>query len=368
MTRRPISRLAAVLLLGGLLASGQTSAGATSIGEAKKQAATLRLQVDQLRQRAEIATEDYDAAYAQLGQAVTAHLTAQKDLQAAQQASGGADATAARRVRALYMSGGVPALYAKILDSGSISEVAQRVHQVDVVLSGDKRATAQANTALSGQKDAERRLAQAAAASTKLQAAVADRADAVRTLLAQTDDLLAAADQRVRDLAEQQRRAAEAAAAARAAATLAQAQLSATTYSGADLPAVAASPLATAVLAFAQQQLGKPYVWGATGPGAFDCSGLTGAAYQAAGLTLPRTSRQQWFAGPQVALADLQPGDLMFWASDVNNPASIHHVAIYAGQGLMVAAPHAGTVVRVQPIYLDGYIGAVRPGAPIATG
>ena len=362
MRRLWIARATAVLLLGGLLAAGQPSAGATSIGEAKKQAAALRLRVDQLRQQAEIATEAYDGAYAELGQAVTAHLLAQRDLQAAQQASGGADQTAARRVRALYMSGGVPALYAKILDSGSISEVAQRVHQVDIVLSGDKRAAATATSALTDQKSAERRLAQAAAASTRLQAAVADRADAVRTLLAETDALLASADQRVRDLAEQQRRAAEAAAAARASAQLAQAQ-----YTGPDLPAVNASPLATAVLAFAQQQLGKPYVWGATGPGAFDCSGLTGAAYRAAGLSLPRTSREQWFAGPHVSLSDLQPGDLLFWASDPNNPGSIHHVALYAGQGLMVAAPHSGDVVKVEPLYLDGYIGAVRPGATLTT-
>ncbi|MCU1595281.1 MAG: hypothetical protein JWO12_2673, partial [Frankiales bacterium] len=149
---------------------------------------------------------------------------------------------------------------------------------------------------------------------------------------------------------------------ARAAAALARANLLSGT-----LPPVDASPVAAAALGFAQGQLGKPYVWGATGPGAFDCSGLTGAAYAAAGLTLPRTSREQWFAGPQVALADLQPGDLLFWATDTTNPATIHHVALYAGNGLMVAAPHTGDVVKVQPVYLDGYIGAVRPGATLVS-
>jgi cell wall-associated NlpC family hydrolase len=63
-----------------------------------------------------------------------------------------------------------------------------------------------------------------------------------------------------------------------------------------------------------------------------------------------------------VDLGQLQPGDLLFWATDVNDPATIHHVALYAGNGLMVAAPHTGDVVRVQQVYLDGYIGAVRPG------
>ncbi|MCU1673748.1 MAG: hypothetical protein JWN77_1861, partial [Frankiales bacterium] len=116
-------------------------------------------------------------------------------------------------------------------------------------------------------------------------------------------------------------------------------------------------------IAEASAHLGKPYLWGATGPGAFDCSGLTLIAYRAAGIALPRTSREQWYAGPQVPLGDLQPGDLLFWASDRSNPATIHHVAMYVGDGQMVAAPHAGAQVRLQPVYLDGYIGAVRPTA-----
>jgi cell wall-associated NlpC family hydrolase len=358
--RRSTSATAAGLVLGSLLLSG-LPAGASPLGDAKARAARLRVQVDQLRQQAEIATEEYDAAYARLGQLVTAHLTAQRDLADAQSAVGVSDAQQSRRVRALYMAGGPPALYAQVLTSASISEVAQRVHQVGVVLRDDQSAAAGAARSVSLRRDAENRLEAAALASTRLQAAVAARAESVRTLQARTDALLAGADQQVRDLADQQRRAAETAAGARASVALAQAQALAGT-----LPAVPASPLAAAVLAFAQQQLGKPYVWGATGPASYDCSGLTGASYAAAGLRLPRTAAQQWYAGPHVALAELQPGDLLFWASDVNDPATIHHVALYAGNGLMVAAPHTGDVVRVQPLYLDGYIGAVRPGS--ATG
>ena len=105
-------------------------------------------------------------------------------------------------------------------------------------------------------------------------------------------------------------------------------------------------------------------MWGATGPDAYDCSGLTGAAYRAAGIALPRTSREQWYAGQHVDLGALLPGDLLFWAYDPSNPATIHHVALYAGGGMMVAAPHTGDVVKVQPVYLDGYVGAVRPVLP----
>jgi cell wall-associated NlpC family hydrolase len=354
---------AAGLLVVGLVAAGGVSAaphaGASPLGDAKARAAALRHQVDELRQQAEVATEHYDETYAELGKAVNAHIEAQRALDAAQQASGASQDRRAMRARALYMSGGMGAIYATVLSSGSISEVATRMHQVTIVLDGDSRAVAAAQSAVVGLTDAEKALADTERTANRLQRQVSDQAGRISQLLAQTDALLNAADSRVRALAEQQRQAAAAAAAAQAAAALAAAR-----GDVGSLPDVPASPLARAALDFAQQQLGKPYVWGATGPDAYDCSGLTGAAYDAAGLILPRTSREQWYAGPHVGLGQLEPGDLMFWATDVNDPATIHHVAIYAGNAMMVAAPHTGDVVRVQPVYLDGYIGAVRPGLP----
>jgi cell wall-associated NlpC family hydrolase len=257
------------------------------------------------------------------------------------------------------MSGGTAALYAHVLDSASISEVANRVTQVQVVLSADDRASKAAAHAVSSRHDAERRLAAAAAASTALQKEVSARSDAVATLLARTDALLASADQQVLALAEQQRREAAQRSAQQAAAALAAARA----LLG-NIPEAAPTAQAAAALEFAKSQVGKPYVWGATGPDAYDCSGLTGAAYAAAGVPLPRTSREQWYVGQHVELGALQPGDLLFWAYDAADPATIHHVAIYAGAGLMVAAPHSGDVVKVQPVYLDGYVGAVRPVSP----
>lgn len=355
------SRWAAGLLLGGLLATagvgGTPTATASPIGDAQGRAAQLRHQVDALQQQAEIATEAYDAAYAQLGQAVNDHIAAQRALDAATSAVGATDDQRAQRARALYMSGGPSALYATVLSSGSISEVARRMHQVQLVLGSDTRAVAQAEQGVATLAAAEKALADSERRANRLQKQVSDRASRVGGLLAQTNALLRAADQRVVQLAEQQREADAAAAAARAATALAAASADV----GA-LPNVPASPVAAAALAFAQAQLGKPYVWGATGPDSYDCSGLTGAAYAAAGLSLPRVAADQWYAGVHVGLGQLEPGDLLFWASDTSNPATIHHVALYAGDGMMVAAPHTGDVVRVQRVYLDGYIGAVRPG------
>ncbi|MFF5155222.1 NlpC/P60 family protein [Streptomyces sp. NPDC000348] len=101
-------------------------------------------------------------------------------------------------------------------------------------------------------------------------------------------------------------------------------------------------------LAFARAQIGKPYVWGATGPGSYDCSGLTQAAWKAAGVTVPRTTYDQVEAGTTVPVSQAQPGDLVFFYDDVT------HVGIYIGNGMMIHAPKPGTYVREESIYYDG--------------
>ncbi len=367
-------RPGAGLVLAGLVAAMlpvrvATAAPAAPVGDATHRAAVLRAQVDALQVQAEQASEHYDAAYDELGRAVTAHLSAQHELSAATSTAGASGDLAGRRIRALYMAGGASGLYASVLSSTDLSEALHRLHQVGAVVDGDRQVAAVASLAVSDRLDAEQRLARAAAISSRLQTAVAARADAVRALLARTDVLLAQADDQVRALAEQQMIADEAAAARRAATALQDAQAQAAARglpSGMTPPGQlpigqAPSSQAATAIAFARAQLGKPYLWGGTGPDSYDCSGLTGAAYAAAGIHLPRVAAQQWFAGPHIPLAQLQPGDLLFWAGDLTNPATIHHEAIYLGGGLMLAAPHTGAFVQVQPIYLNGYIGATRP-------
>lgn len=110
------------------------------------------------------------------------------------------------------------------------------------------------------------------------------------------------------------------------------------TYSG------PASGRAAAAIQFALAQRGKPYVRGATGPGSYDCSGLTQAAFRAAGVTLGRTTQDQIHDGVAVSKADLRPGDLVFFYSGNS------HVGIYLGNGQIVHAPHTGAVVEVAPM------------------
>jgi len=107
------------------------------------------------------------------------------------------------------------------------------------------------------------------------------------------------------------------------------------------------SGAATAV-AYARAQINKPYVYAGTGPGAFDCSGLTMMAWARAGVSMTHGSEAQWEEFPKVPIPDLQPGDLVFFGS--SGPSN-HHVGIYVGGGTMIEAPHTGAVVRYSTIY-----------------
>ncbi|WP_306321323.1 MULTISPECIES: NlpC/P60 family protein [unclassified Streptomyces] len=106
----------------------------------------------------------------------------------------------------------------------------------------------------------------------------------------------------------------------------------------------ASSARAAAALAAAKSALGKPYVWGATGPSGYDCSGLMQWSYGQAGVGLPRTSQAQAVAGRQVPLSEAEPGDLVAYGSDA------HHIGIYAGNGQVIHAPHPGAPVRYDPV------------------
>jgi cell wall-associated NlpC family hydrolase len=129
--------------------------------------------------------------------------------------------------------------------------------------------------------------------------------------------------------------------------------------------ATLAAPQAVSVaIRFALAQVGKPYVWGATGPDSYDCSGLVQRSYAMAGVALPRTSRELARVGKAVDLPDLLPGDLLFWAYDPSDLSTVHHVAMYLGDGKIVQAPQPGEFVEVTTMWLSGYAGAVR----VATG
>ncbi|MEU1627061.1 bifunctional lytic transglycosylase/C40 family peptidase [Streptomyces sp. NPDC020096] len=146
----------------------------------------------------------------------------------------------------------------------------------------------------------------------------------------------------------------------------------AATYTASDQPTKpdnayrAPTPQAATAIAYARAQLGRPYVWGGDGPAhgdaGFDCSGLTQAAYAAAGIRLPRVAQDQYNAEPHVPdHTPLLPGDLVFYGT----PTHVHHVGLYVGGGRMIDAPRPHEPIRQEPVRFakDDYLGAVRPVA-----
>lgn len=113
---------------------------------------------------------------------------------------------------------------------------------------------------------------------------------------------------------------------------------------------------AAAIVSFVKSQVGKAYVSGATGPSAYDCSGLVQTAFKQVGISLPRVSQDQSTAGTQVSLSNLQPGDILYWGS----AGSAYHVGVYVGDGMFVGAQNPSTGVVERPLSYDPPTGAVR--------
>ncbi|CAM5442988.1 NlpC/P60 family protein OS=Streptomyces alboniger OX=132473 GN=CP975_16205 PE=3 SV=1 [Streptomyces alboniger] len=116
-----------------------------------------------------------------------------------------------------------------------------------------------------------------------------------------------------------------------------------------------ATPQGRKAIEFATAQIGKPYVWGAEGPGSYDCSGLTSKAWAAAGQGIPRTSQEQWKRLPRVDVENMRPGDLIIYHADAS------HVGLYVGDGAIVHAPRPGRDVTVAGAGSMRILGVVRP-------
>ena len=123
-----------------------------------------------------------------------------------------------------------------------------------------------------------------------------------------------------------------------------------------DITIPTANTVGAQALEAALTRRGDPYVWGAAGPNAFDCSGLVVWAFAQEGIALPHYTGDLWNSGVHIPRADLEPGDLVFFFPDIS------HVGIYLGDGLMIDAPDFGETVRVEPVFWAYYVGAVRIG------
>jgi cell wall-associated NlpC family hydrolase len=283
--------------------------------------------------------------------ATTSSVSADEQLQELQGQSTQAQLDLAYRVRAIEQSGGAPALYSQAIDADKLTDVTSNVAALDAVLSSDVVHVDDSATAAEQMSVVENRLGHLADTKTQLATRAQSLARRSHRLVAQQRTLLADANADVRRLAARIERQQE---------READALGTSSTWRG-PIPQ-GPTPYASAAIAAALSKLGSPYVWGAEGPNTFDCSGLVQWSYAQAGLVLPRLASDQYFASTPVPVDQMAPGDVLVYAYDTSDAATIHHITMYIGNGMMVEAPHTGDVVHVVPVYRDGLYGVARPG------
>ncbi|MFI5528108.1 NlpC/P60 family protein [Kitasatospora sp. NPDC051853] len=312
----------------------------------------VKSQIDQLNEQAEVTTEQYNAntEKQQALQTQVGHL--QDEVARGQEQVNALQASLGEIAAEQYRSGGISPTVQLMLSSSPDAFLGQAgaINQVGVSQADALKQLKTEQDKLDRQKaETEGKLADLEKTSQQLKAQKEDVQGKLAKAQALFDSLDAAEKQKIREAEE--KAAAEATAKA-AAAKASKPQSSAPAGGGdarasrsesrTDLSSVPAGSYAATVIAAAEAQIGKPYGWGATGPSAFDCSGLMVWAFNKAGISLPRTSQSQAGAGTNIGtnIADAKPGDLIIYYGDR------HHVGLYVGGGQIVHAPRTGTLVR----------------------
>jgi cell wall-associated NlpC family hydrolase len=343
---------------------------AATLGRIEGRLARANADLERVATQAEVAVERYNGEIVRLRQARAAHQTARVRLAAAMRGyetvRAELAAFAAGAYRASLAYGGWTSLLGAdggpqaFMDRADLVQVMAR-RQADLM---DRVRAAKIISAMYGHRAATAVVAQraaarrAAAAKRRVQAAVARQRAVVRTLRVKRKRLVARLT-RAKARTDALRRAHAAAAGG---------------GGGVHGIRLAGAGPGGGAAAAALKWLGTPYSWGggtAGGPSygilqgagikGFDCSGLALYAWARAGVRLDHWAGTQWTSGPHVPTTRLRPGDLVFFATDTNDPGTIHHVGIYVGGGRMVEAPYTGARVRVSSIWRGDLIGATRP-------
>ena len=347
---------------------------AVALGQQEERLAAAHAELTDLETQAEILTENYDKTVVEEQQAAMAYSTAVKKLADAQSAEESSQREVANLAATEYETQGFDPMAAMLGDARGVQAYLNQVglgqefatrstdilasNNADSVVAGVFRS--EASAALKARKADVR---QAAALKTAIEAAVTRQLAAVKTTKSATSQLsrlLQSAKITEQSLASQREAvlAAQAAAAGQDTAPVASSPGQAISFP--DSPA--SSQQGNVAADWALSQIGRPYQWGGAGSYTYDCSGLTMVAWAQAGVFLLHYTGYQWEEGVHVPLDDLQRGDLLFYATDNSDPATIHHVGIYIGGGDMVDAPYTGVDVRIDSIYQPTVpIGAVRP-------
>jgi cell wall-associated NlpC family hydrolase len=336
--------LIAIVLVAGLMVAGSTllAAAKSPAAASPSSAKDLQRRLEGLNRQADQQVEDYLQAKLAVERTRKSIRILQGQLDGVRSELAGARASIAARAAVAYVQG--PATdVASLLAASDPTDALERAQLLDLL------ATHDANQVLSAraiERSAQARAAELAAVERK-QAAILDQ---MAQRKAEIEQLVAQTEQTLAQLRAAERR--RAAAANRPATTAPAAGSPSPTPTP---PPKAVSGNVAAVIRYAYAQLGKPYQWGATGPGAFDCSGLTMMAWAQAGVSLPHSSQAQIGIGRRVTQSELQPGDLIFRYSPIS------HVSLYVGNGQQISATHTGSTVKLQSAFQGEITGFSRP-------
>lgn len=324
---KPASRTRVTVLTATAAAAVALSAQAAQAAPAKQSVKSVKAQVDKLYDETEQATEKLDGAK-------------EKQQKLQKQVSEIQDEVAREQAGLNDLQDELGSLASAQYRSGGIDESVQLLLSADPDDYLDKASTL--DQLSSKQADALKQIASKKRALDQQKAEAADKLqelDETRTVLADKKKEIQAKLQKAQKLLNTLTSAQRAAIASRDAAAASRA--SSRVSLGSDS---SATERAAAALSAAKTKLGSPYVYGASGPSSFDCSGLTSWAYAQAGVSIPRTSQAQAGAGTHLTMSELKPGDLIIFYGDQ------HHVGLYAGNGMVLHAPRTGTVVRYEAI------------------
>lgn len=358
-----VKRNATIALLALILVSASaTPAFADPLAAKRAQAVAIQAQITALDTKASVADEAYNGARDRY-EAVTARVTeTERRIASLRERADALQTDLGVRADQMYREGGTLGEIAALLSSRTIAEFDATLNALEAIGRQDAATVSQLKQTEADAEVARTSLLAQQTEAAAQKAAMSESAAAVHAQLEERTRVLAGLSADIKKLLAEEKAREAAAAHVRYLALLARQRAAAGSShgspGGSNDPGgnPASSSRGDAAVRWAETALGRPYLWAASGPARFDCSGLTMWAYRHAGVSLPHSSRAQIGYGSRVSRDNLQPGDLVFFGSP------IHHVGMYVGGGDFIEAPGTGGHVQISTLgHRSDYAGACRP-------
>jgi len=354
--QRRLGVLVGISLLLSLL--GAASAAASPVQDKQAQAARIQAQLDAQGNKISALDEQYNRAQMAVASTQAGYAKAQADLAAANARFNQIKSQMSQAAVNAYMHGGNTSMIEQLVKSNG-KDLAVRKTYVEAAASDQSSALDALRAARQDLEAQQAKLRSAADSAKNAASSLASQKAAIDAAIAAQQATLSKVKGDIANLIAQQQAAEAANAQRNAQQALTKAATLKPKAKGPAIPSGPPPPMghgAGAAVAAAQSVIGDPYVYGAAGPNSFDCSGLTMWAWAHGGVSLPHSSQSQYAGSTHIPISAIQPGDLLFYYSD------IHHVAMYVGGGMMIEAPHTGANVREVPLRTSDLVGAGRVG------